>query len=238
MRIDKFLHDQQFGTRSEVHALIKARKVTLNGLAVKSFKVDVDPENDHVTVAGEAVVVQASFVYYLLNKPTGVITATEDSYQATVMGLISLEDRRTDLFPVGRLDKDTTGILLLTNDGQLAHRLVSPKHHVEKTYLVETTGELTSAQLRVLQKGVTLRDGAQVQADQCELIAAQDDRSTVRITLHQGKYHQIKRMIGYLGERVTRLHRESFAQLSDAKLAVGTYRPLTEQELTQLKASK
>lgn len=142
MRIDKYLHDQQFGTRSQIHALIKQRRVILNHQIVKSFKQGVDPQQDQVAVDDQPVKNQTKF-YYLLNKPAAVITATTDASQTTVMDLLAQADYRTDLFPVGRLDKDTTGAILLTNDGQLAHQLVSPKTHVTKIYEARVTGTLS-----------------------------------------------------------------------------------------------
>lgn len=234
MRIDKFLHDQQYGSRSEIHELIKRRQVMVDGQPIKSFKVNIDPDVNAIQVSGQLVQVQAPFVYLLLNKPAGVITATHDETQATVMSLIAPADLRKDLSPVGRLDKDTTGMLLLTNDGQLAHQLVSPRHHVQKTYRVTTTGQLTASQLDELEAGITLRDGSQVRADDCQLVEQQADHSIVLITLHQGKYHQIKRMIGYLGQRVTQLDRESFAGIQDSTLELGAYRALTAAEIEQL----
>lgn len=230
MRIDKFLHDQQFGTRSEVHQLITKRQVTIDGQVVKAFKTVIDPQKNIVEVAGQKVTSQQDF-YYLLNKPVGVITATKDKKQSTVMDLLADDAQRNDLFAVGRLDKDTTGVLLITNDGQLAHRLVSPKQHVAKTYRVTISGILDAAQLAPLMETITLRDGTRVKAEQVEIMTIGTNEMVLEITIHEGKYHQIKRMMGYLGQRVTKLDRVSFAGLTYEGLAPGQYRPLTPSEI-------
>lgn len=234
MRIDKYLHEQQFGSRSQIHELIKQRRVMLNEQLVKSFKQNVEPQQDHVTVDGQVVGHQTEF-YYLMNKPVGVITATTDPTHSTVMDLMAQGDYRSDLFPVGRLDKDTTGALIITNDGQLAHRLVSPKTHVAKFYEARVTGLLTGDQLQMLQTGIELKNGDFVKADSASIIGQYEHETSVRIQLHQGKYHQIKRMFGALGQRVIQLHRAQFAELEVAGLSTGQYRELTVEEIELLK---
>lgn len=232
MRIDKFLHDQQVGSRSEIHDLIKQRRIQMDGQKVKSFKLSVNPQVNHVTVDGQLISGQQDF-YYVLNKPAGVITATKDTHNKTVMDLINESDRRYDLFPVGRLDKDTTGVLLIMNDGKLSHQLVSPKQHAEKIYHAELTANLSEDDLRQLIDGVTLKDGTFVQADGADMISSQPP--VVELAIHEGKYHQIKRMIGYLGQKVVRLNRVSFAGINVSGLNPGEYRELTEQELSSIK---
>ncbi|WP_137598115.1 pseudouridine synthase [Paucilactobacillus kaifaensis] len=234
MRIDKYLHDQQLGTRSQIHELIKQRRVTLNEQPVKSFKQGVDPLQDRVIVDGQVLGHQTEF-YYLMNKPMGVITATTDLSQTTVMDLLSKDDFRSDLFPVGRLDKDTTGALLITNDGQLAHQLVSPKTHVAKTYEAHVTGTLSNDQIQVLQDGIELKNGDHVKADSASIVGQSGHETNVKLQLHQGKYHQIKRMFGALGQRVVQLHRAEFAGLGVTDLSDGNYRALTDKEIELLK---
>lgn len=232
MRLDKYLHDQQFGTRSEIKLLIKQKRVQVNGETVKSFNANIDPSEDEIAVDGQSVSNQTEF-FYLLNKPSGVITATKDEHDRTVMDLLEPSDFRTDLFPVGRLDKDTTGVLLITNDGELAHQLLRPKKHVQKTYLANLTGELTKSELGQLTGEMVLKNGDHVQADEAQF--RNNDHSALMLTIHEGKYHQVKRMIGALGQRVATLHRQSFGNLTDDNLEVGQYRALSEKEIHQLR---
>lgn len=232
MRIDKFLHDQQFGTRAQIHEIIKQRRVLVNGQVVKAYKQSVTLD-DQVAVDGQIVGQQTVF-YYLMNKPSGVITATNDATQKTVMDLFATDDQRSDLFPVGRLDKDTTGALVITNDGQLAHRLVSPKSHVGKLYETKVTGKITAEQLQSLQAGIVLKNGDQVTAESTAIVAQNENETTIKIVLHQGKYHQVKRMFGALGQRVIQLDRLAFAGLTVNGLAAGEYRELTDEEIKML----
>lgn len=233
MRIDRFLHDQQFGTRTQIHEMIKQHRVILNQDVVDSFKQQVNPTTDEVIVDDQPVGMQMDFVY-LMNKPIDVITATTDASQKTVMDLFTQDDFRDDLFPVGRLDKDTTGALLITNNGALAHQLVSPKKHVTKVYEVKVTGQLTDSEIAPLTQGLKLKNGEHVIADSAKIIASDLNETVLEIAIHEGKYHQIKRMIGALGQRVNQLNRISFAGLTVADLKLGEYRQLSKDEVAKL----
>ncbi|MFB9768437.1 pseudouridine synthase [Lactiplantibacillus modestisalitolerans] len=237
MRIDKYLHAMRIGTRTQVRRLIKDGHVTANGEPVLSGKQQVTPGNDEVALDDEPVRYQEYF-YYVLNKPVGVITATTDASAKTVMDLFNTTDFRDDLFPVGRLDKDTEGVLLITNDGALAHALLAPAHHVTKIYEAEVTGEITADQVAGFNDGLILKDGTQLQPAEAEIVAFHEieNFTTVRIKIHEGKYHQVKRMIGTLGERVVELRRTAFGPLTlPVGLMAGNYRALTETELAELR---
>ncbi|BDZ30573.1 pseudouridine synthase [Lactiplantibacillus sp. WILCCON 0030] len=238
MRIDKFLHAMRVGTRTQVRRLIKDGHITTNGEPVLSGKQQVNPGSDTVLLDDQQVRYQQYF-YYVLNKPVGVITATTDAQAKTVLDLFNTTDYRDDLFPVGRLDKDTEGVLVITNDGALSHALLAPAHHVTKVYEAEVTGEITPAQVAGFNDGITLKDGTQLQPAQAEIVAFHEieNFTTIQIKIHEGKYHQVKRMIGTLGERVVQLRRISFGSLTlPVGLLAGNYRALTDDELTALKA--
>ncbi|VDG18493.1 16S rRNA pseudouridine(516) synthase [Lactiplantibacillus mudanjiangensis] len=238
MRIDKFLHAMRIGTRTQVRRLIKDGHISANGERVLSGKQQVNPVNDAVFLDDEQVRYQQYF-YYVMNKPVGAITATTDATDKTVLDLFNKTDYRDDLFPVGRLDKDTEGILLITNDGGLSHALVSPAHHVTKVYEAEVTGEITADQVAGFNDGLTLKDGTELQPAQAEIVAFHEieNFTTIRMMIHEGKYHQVKRMIGTLGERVVQLKRIKFGSLTlPVGLLAGNYRALTDDELVALKA--
>lgn len=237
MRIDKFLHAMRIGTRTQVRKLIKDGHVTANGEPVLSGKQQVNPGTDVVYLDEQPVRYQQYF-YYVLNKPVGVITATTDASAKTVMDLFNSTDFRDDLFPVGRLDKDTEGVLVITNDGALSHDLLAPAHHVTKVYEAEVTGEVTPEQLTSFQDGLVLKDGTQLQPAEASVVAYHEieNFTTVRIKIHEGKYHQVKRMVGSLGERVVSLRRVSFGSLQlPVGLLAGNYRALTADETAALK---
>lgn len=234
MRIDKYLANMKVGSRKEVHDLIKAKKVTVNGQLVKQAKQQV-ADTDIVKVADE-IITYEQFHYFMLNKPAGVITATEDPQQKTVLDLIEHKDRYQGLSPVGRLDKDTTGLLLLTNDGQLNHNLLSPQKHVAKTYFVELDYEVSDELIVNFAKGVTLADGTKVSPAQLNI--DKSNKKQCFITIHEGKFHQIKRMFGLFDLGVVRLKRISMGNLSlDENLLLGKYRELTKAEISALKDS-
>lgn len=238
MRIDKFLHAMRIGTRTQVRRLIKDGHVTTNGERVLSGKQQVNPGSDAVFLDDEQVRYQQYF-YYVMNKPVGVITATSDAQAKTVLDLFNTTDYRDDLFPVGRLDKDTEGILVITNDGALSHALLAPTHHVTKVYEAEVTGEITAERVAGFNDGITLKDGTQLQPAQAEIVAFHEieNFTTIRIMIHEGKYHQVKRMVGTLGERVVQLRRIKFGSLTlPVGLLAGNYRALTADELAALKA--
>ncbi|TLQ03892.1 rRNA pseudouridine synthase [Pediococcus stilesii] len=236
MRIDKFLHDMNIGTRTQIRKLIKDKLVFINNELVKTGRMKVDPLADEVRLE-EQVIEYKRYFYFMLNKPLGVVTATEDRKQKTVMDLFNKIDKRKDLFPVGRLDKDTQGLLLVTNNGILAHKLLSPEHHVSKAYEAVVTGKITEDIALEFQQGIVLKDGTQLKP--AELLigeySALDNQTIVHITLNEGKYHQVRRMFGSVGERVVSLRRISFGPLDlDVGLLPGTYRELTDSEIDQL----
>lgn len=236
MRLDKFLADMGYGSRKEVKQAIKKGVVAVNGQQVKSDKFQVSEQEDQVSFAGELVRYQKDF-YYLLNKPAGVISATTDP-EKTVLDLFAAEDYRRDLFPVGRLDKDTEGLLLITNDGQLAHRLLSPKKHVEKEYYAEVRGIMTEEDRHQFLQGIEL-DGETLMPAQLTILKVdeQAETSTITLILHEGKFHQVKRMVQAVGKEVTYLKRTRMGGLQLPKdLALGEYRSVTEKELAQLSA--
>lgn len=236
MRLDKFLADMNFGTRREVKGYIKKGLVTVNDQIIKSDKFHVNEYEDRVLFDGEPVHYQKNF-YYLLHKPGGVISATVDNYDETVLDLFENQDFRDDLFPVGRLDKDTEGLLLIMNDGQLAHRLLSPKKHVDKEYYAQVAGIVTAEDQAAFKAGLTI-DGDEVCLPAQLIIDAIDEEnqtSEIRLILHEGKFHQVKRMVQAVGKEVTYLKRLRMGPIVlDEQLALGEYRPLTPEELALL----
>lgn len=234
MRLDKFLAEVGLGSRKEVKQLIKKGQITVNEQLEKSDKKQVDPEKDRIIFQGEVLHYQ-EFYYYLLHKPAGVVSATEDARDQTVMDLFSASDYRSDLFPVGRLDRDTEGLLLITNDGKLAHDLLSPKKHVEKEYFAEVSGVMTSEDQQRFADGIPL-DGELTLPAELVIDEVMEGLSKVRIVLHEGKFHQVKRMVKSCGKEVTYLKRIRMGKVSlPQDLAKGTYRFLSEDELRALK---
>lgn len=233
MRLDKFLVEMKKGSRSEVKKLIKSGRVTVDGQTVREPEQKFDPERAQISLDGQTVS-YASFEYFMLNKPQGVVSATEDRRFQTVVDLIDTA-RRKDLFPAGRLDIDTEGLLLITNDGQLAHQLLSPKKHVDKVYFARVEGILPSDVKEQFAKGLTLDGEVKTLPAQLELLK-EGPVSEVRLTIHEGKFHQVKRMFEAVGCRVLYLKRLSMGSLVlDETLAPGEYRRLTDDELRALK---
>lgn len=244
LRIDKLLAHMGYGTRSEIKKAVKQGKVTVDGKAVKDNGLIVDPAVQTVAYEGEAVVYR-DVIYLMLNKPAGVISATEDGRDRTVIDLLQPEDRLLNPFPVGRLDKDTVGLLLLTNDGQLAHELLSPRKHVDKTYEAWVLGDVGGTDASAFQSGVELDDGyVTMPADLTVLEKRQADKaegmeSLIRLTIREGKFHQVKRMFEAVGKKVLTLKRISMGPLTlDEQLAQGEYRELTEEEVGLLRAHR
>ncbi|MFO7262966.1 MAG: 16S rRNA pseudouridine(516) synthase [Bacillaceae bacterium G1] len=234
MRLDKLLAHSGWGSRKDVKKLIKAGRVAVNGVPADDGGLHVDPENDTVTVDDEPVLYRR-YTYLIMNKPSGVITATEDAVLPTVLDLLDAADRAPSLFPVGRLDRDTEGLLLLTNDGQLAHRLLSPKHHVPKRYAVRVRGWVTEEDAARFAAGLVLEDGTRTLPAELTILSA-GTVSDCEVTLYEGKFHQIKRMFRVLGKHVVALKRLSMGPLTlDPALSPGMYRPLTDDEVRQLK---
>ena len=232
MRIDKYLANMNVGSRKEVHQLIKKGIVAVNGTTVKTPKQQVK-ESDQVTVNGDAVAYQ-KYHYFLLNKPKGVLSATEDRSQPTVISILAQQDRYQGIVPVGRLDKDTTGLLLLTNDGQLNHELLAPGKHVDKVYRAEIAGVANDATVKTFASGMTLGDGTKLQPAELKILSQDEehDRSTTEIKIREGKYHQIKRMFGAVGMKVVELERISMGKLTlPANLKRGEYLELKLEDI-------
>lgn len=233
MRIDKLLANMGYGSRHDVKKLLKKGKVFLNGQVIKDPKQHIDPEEDLIYF-GEKQIIYKRFVYYMMNKPKNVITATEDATERTVVDLLNSKDQTSGIFPVGRLDKDTEGLLLLTNNGQLAHSLLSPKHHVEKTYYAQIAGTVSIKDIETFKNGVILEDGYRSLPAQLNIIVS-GEQSEIDITITEGKFHQIKRMFHAVDKKVIYLKRLRMGSLKlDNALAPGSYRPLTTEEITCL----
>ena len=202
MRLDKFLCETGFGTRSQVKEMLKKGQVTVNGVAAKKPEQKIDEHKDQITCQGK-----------------------------TVLDLLKSEDRRDGIFPVGRLDKDTEGFLLLTDDGDLAHRLLSPRKHVDKTYYAKIAGSVTEAHIERFREGLDIGDEKKTLPAMLEILASEPETSEIRITIHEGRFHQVKRMFEAVGCKVTYLKRLSMGAVAlDETLAPGDYRPLNEKE--------
>ena len=234
IRLDKFLADAGAGTRSQVKKLICQGRVRINGEYVKKPESKLDLSSDRVELDGEPVQTEAAFVYYLLNKPAGYISATEDPREKTVLELVPRAGRRK-LFPVGRLDKDTEGLLLITDDGELAHQLLSPKKHVDKTYYARISGEMTPEDIRIFEEGVDIGEDKLTLPARLEILQAGDGQSEILLTICEGKFHQVKRMVEAVGKKVTYLKRISMGGLTlPEDLKTGECRLLTPEELQKL----
>lgn len=233
MRLDKLLANMGYGSRKEVKQLLKQKAVTVDGAYVKDAALHVDPEQQMVSVFGERVV-YTEFVYLMMNKPPGVISATEDLRDETVIDLLEPLQQHFQPFPVGRLDKDTEGLLLLTNDGVLAHNLLSPKKHVPKVYYAQIEGVVTEEDVEKFANGVELDDGYVTKPGKLVILKS-EQQSEIELMIQEGKFHQVKRMFEAVGKRVTYLKRISMGSLTlDENLALGEYRELTTEELNGL----
>ena len=233
MRLDKLLANMGYGTRKEIKKLLKTGIVTVNGQVEKDGKRQVDPQKDLIRFQGTKVLWRP-YLYIMLNKPQGVVSARVDPVYPTVLDLLDPEYLHYDLFPVGRLDKDTEGLLLLTNDGQLSHRLLSPKRHVPKVYEVHLDAPLTEKEVHLLESGVVLDDGYLTKPAQVKVM---DPASPLKVelTIVEGKFHQVKRMFKAVGRHVLYLKRLKMGPLTlDESLNPGEYRELTEEEIELL----
>ena len=231
MRLDKFLSEMNLGTRSQVKKLIRQNMVTVNGIPAQNAEMKIDELTDRVCLRGNWLPYRR-YAYYMLNKPEGVVSATRDNTSRTVISLLEGCGAK-DIFPVGRLDKDTTGLLLLTDDGGLAHRLLSPKKHVDKVYLAEVEGRVDQDDVRALEAGMVLGDGLHCLPAGLEPLG---NGSSCLVTLREGKYHQVKRMLAARGKPVLTLHRLRMGPLTlDEGLKPGKWRFLTQQERTELR---
>lgn len=233
MRLDKFISSTTTLSRAEAKKIIK-KGILINDKLIKTPDYKVDEFNDQVIVDGNRLVYQ-KYVYIMMNKPKDTVSATEDAIEKTVVDILKEEDRIHKVFPVGRLDKDTEGLMLLTNDGELTHRLISPKKDVVKKYYVEVSGELKEEHIPIIEAGVTLEDGYKCKPARLEILESSEDKSRANIYITEGKFHQVKRMMKTLGTTVTYLKRLSIGELLlDENLVLGEYRYLTNEELDKL----
>lgn len=229
-RIDKVLSSALKSSRADIKKLMKKQCVTVNGVRITAADAKVDPDNDEIRLNGRPIVYQ-KHIYIMMNKPKGVISASEDKSVPTVTDLVPKELKRPNLFPAGRLDADTTGFVLITDDGDFAHRILSPKRHVEKTYHAVLEKELNDGDAKRFADGIRLRDGTVCLEGKLEALG---DRK-VSVTIHEGKYHQVRRMFASLGNRVLELKRVKIGGLPlDEKLKEGECREITEDELEKI----
>lgn len=235
-RLDKILANLGYGTRKELKKIVRNGIVEVNGIVVKDSGIQVDPQKDKIVINGEEIFYR-EFIYLMMNKPDGVISATYDNRDETVIDLLEVEHQVFEPFPVGRLDKDTVGLLLLTNDGELNHRLISPKWKVDKIYFAKINNRVTEDDIKAFEKGITLDDGYVCKEAKLEVKEATDEESEVIITIQEGKFHQVKRMFEAVGKKVTYLKRIEFGTLKlDNELEEGEYRELTDEEIAILKS--
>ena len=233
LRIDKILSNVGYGSRAEIKKYCKYGIVFVNGEMVNNPGLQVDPENDEIIFDGEKVNYR-EFIYIMLNKPGGYISATYDKFDPIVLDLIDSSYLVFEPFPVGRLDKDTEGLLVLTNDGQLSHRVLSPKKHVPKTYYAKVEGKVTNEDILEFEKGVVLDDGYKTMPSKLNILKS-DEISEIELTINEGKFHQVKRMFESVGKKVVYLKRLSMGNLKlDESLALGEYRELTLDEIKQM----
>ncbi|MCC0628490.1 MULTISPECIES: pseudouridine synthase [unclassified Clostridioides] len=229
-RIDKILSNLGYGSRSEIKKYCKQGSIVVNGSEVLNPGTQVDTENDEILFNGEEVIYR-EYIYLMMNKPDGYISATTDKYDPTVLDLINSSYLAFEPFPVGRLDKDTEGLLVLTNDGKLSHRVLSPKKHVPKTYYAKIDGVVTEEDVEAFAEGVVLDDGYKTMPSQLNILKS-DDESEIELTIHEGKFHQVKRMFESVGKKVVYLKRLSMGNLKlDESLELGEYRELTDEEV-------
>ncbi len=233
-RLDKFLANAGIGTRSEVKKYMKSGRILINDKICKAPDTKIDPDTDQIVFDGKPVLYER-FEYILLNKPKNCVTATEDKHDATVMDYIQ-SDRKNRLFPVGRLDKDTEGLLLITDDGELSHRLLAPKKHVNKTYVAEVTGHITEEKRLEFEKGLDIGDEKLTLPASLKILSETDDITKTEVTISEGRFHQIKRMFLAIGNEVIYLKRISMGPLELSQdLDCGMSRRLTQEEINSLK---
>lgn len=236
LRLDKYLCDMQIGSRAEVKGLIKKKRIKVNEETVTKPELKIDTDNDIIKFDDE-VINYHEYEYFMLNKPQGVISATNDKSDKTVIDLIK-DAKRKDLFPVGRLDKDTEGLLLITNDGELSHNLLSPKRHVDKTYFAKVKGHITDEEVLKFKNGLVVDETFTAKPARLHVLKFNDADNTtdIQITIHEGKFHQIKRMFEAVGSEVLYLKRLSMGTLLlDKNLIPGEYRKLSQEEINALK---
>ena len=232
-RLDKILASQGTLSRRDVKEIMKKGRVSVNGTVVKDSSIKVDIYKDEVCLDGEKIALK-KHIYIMMNKPQGVVSASEGEKEETVVDLVPNEFYRKGLFPAGRLDKDTTGFVLITDDGDFAHKILSPKNHIFKPYLARLDHELSEFDIRMLENGITLGDGTILKEAKVEIVE-QSDTPLVKIMICEGKYHQVKRMFAAAGNRVVALHRSKMGELElDSALNPGECREITPEELQKI----
>lgn len=233
MRLDKYLADCGYGTRTEVKKIVKSGCISVNDEKVTKVDIKIDETKDNVCINGEKISYN-KFVYYMLNKPAGYVSATEDSHDKTVIDLLKSTDKKKDIFPVGRLDKDTEGLLILSNDGKMAHEILSPKKHVNKTYYAELSGEINEDAKDIFEKGIDIGEKKETLPAKLKILE-KGQKSKVELTICEGKFHQVKRMFMAIGLEVLYLKRIKMGSLElDCKLKLGEYRAISEEELIKI----
>lgn len=234
IRLDKFLTDMGCGTRSIIKNLVRKGKVSVNGEIIKKPEIKINEDEDVVLLDGEEIRYNR-YEYFMLNKPDGYVSATTDRNEKTVLDLLKAEDRRKDLFPVGRLDKDTEGLLVISNDGEMAHKILSPKNHIAKTYYVKVNGRIENEHIDTFEKGIDIGEKNITKPGILKIIKS-GDISEAELTIYEGKFHQVKRMFEVVGMKVVYLKRIKMGTLGlDETLKPGEYRRLTLEETEQLK---
>ncbi|MBU3146393.1 pseudouridine synthase [Clostridium sp. CF012] len=234
-RIDKILSNLGHGTRKEVKGLLKKGKVEIDGIIASDSAMKIDPDKAVIKVSGEEINYR-KYIYLIMNKPSGVVSATVDNHDETVIDLLDHEYHSFNPFPIGRLDKDTVGLLLITNDGELNHKLIAPKNHVDKVYYAEINKFIDEKDIATFKKGVVIDDGYKCMPAVLEVLNANENGSEVMVTIQEGKFHQVKRMFESVDKKVVFLRRVSFGPLKlDENLQEGQYRELSEEEINSLK---
>lgn len=232
-RLDKIISNMGYGTRKEVKLMTKRGEITVNGELIKDSSKHVNPYEDEIMVSGEKVIYK-KYIYLMMNKPPGVISATEDKSLETVIDILEYDDKIFKPAPVGRLDKDTEGLLLITNDGELNHKLLAPKNHVPKKYYADIKGKVSEYDIKLFEEGVILEDGYKTLSSKLKILES-DEVSKIEVTIYEGKYHQVKRMFEAVGKKVLYLKRLEMGPLKlDKDLEPGEYRDLTDEEASIL----
>jgi 16S rRNA pseudouridine516 synthase len=235
-RLDKIISNLGYGSRKDVKVFARKGIIEVDGVIVKDSAMSFDPEKSVIKVNGEEIVYR-KHIYLMMNKPDGVISATHDNKDETVIDLLELNHQVFEPFPIGRLDKDTVGLLLLTNDGELNHRLIAPKWHVDKVYYAKIDKRVDEKDIIAFEKGITLDDGYKCLEAKLEILTSSDEGSEIRLTIQEGKFHQVKRMFEAVEKKVIYLKREEFGGLIlDPELQEGEYRELTDEELALLRS--
>ncbi|MCE5222014.1 MAG: rRNA pseudouridine synthase [Clostridium sp.] len=235
-RLDKIISNLGYGSRKDVKSFVKKGLIEVDGVIVKDNGMAVDPEKSSIKINGEEISYR-KHVYLMMNKPDGVISATNDKRDQTVIDLLEIDHQIFKPFPIGRLDKDTVGLLLLTNDGELNHRLISPKWHVDKVYYARIDKEVDEKDIVAFKNGIILDDGYKCLEAKLEILSSSDEGAEIRLTIQEGKFHQVKRMFEAVGKSVIYLKREEFGGLLlDPDLEEGEYRELTDEELVLLRS--